>query len=229
MRAPIRVYLLACRELMLETLRAALGSSSELACVGAAKTTRQADGDLERLGADVVLIEGSDARRSLAQVRALAEAHPRLKILVVGVEGARRAVSFLEAGAGGYLMKQEPWSRVAETVEGVLAGRVPCAPRVAALVYRRLAELSRAEPVPARDPAAGAPPEELSRRQRQVLRLLARGLRNKEIAQRLGIAMSTAANHVQRILEKLGAHRRRDAVRRACRQGLLDPALLSRA
>ena len=58
-----------------------------------------------------------------------------------------------------------------------------------------------------------------------MLRLLASGLRNKEIAQRLGIALSTAGNHVQRILDKLEVHRRRDAIRRAYQHGLLDGAL----
>ena len=62
-----------------------------------------------------------------------------------------------------------------------------------------------------------------------MLRLLAGGLQNKEIAHRLGIALSTAANHVQKVLEKLGVHRRRDAVRRACEQGLLDSRALGPA
>ncbi len=215
---PIRVYLLAGHELLLETLNAAFAGTAGLECAGAAGSLRRACEELAGLDADVVVIEASDAGRARQQVRALAEAFPRLKILPLGVSGARQAVSLLEAGAGGYLLKTDPWSKVRQTLEGVLAGRFACGPRVAALVYRRIAELSRRrEPEP-----SGARAEELSRREAQVLRLLALGLRNKEIAQRLGIAMSTAANHVQRVLEKLGAHRRRDAVRRACRLGILE-------
>ena len=62
----------------------------------------------------------------------------------------------------------------------------------------------------------------LSPRERQVLDLLAHGLRNKEIASRLGIAFSTAKNHVQRLMEKLEAGNRKDAIRRACERGLIE-------
>ena len=251
MSPTIRIYLFAGHELMLETLRAALADTGGLRCVGTAGSLAQALGDLARLEVDVAVVEASDAGRSLDQVRELAEADPELKILAVGLAGARQAVSFLEAGASGYLLKNQPWSEVREAARGILAGRTPCSPRVAAMVYRRIAELSRAEElsreeefhraaelnrtrIPRAELARRRHPEELaegeaqklSRRESQVLRLLALGLRNKEIARHLGIAMSTAANHVQKILNKLGAHRRRDAVRHACRLGLVQlPAL----
>lgn len=234
MSETIRIYLLAGHELMLETLRAALDDTGGLRCVGTAGSLSQALGDLADLKVDVAVVEASDAGRSLEQVRELAEAYPDLKILAVGLAGARQAVSFLEAGASGYLLKSQPWSEVRETARGILAGRTPCSPRVAAMVYRRIAELSRTEIVRAelsrRRHPEPAEAQKLSRREAQVLRLLALGLRNKEIARHLGIAMSTAANHVQKILNKLGTHRRRDAVRHACRLGLLElPAPLGTA
>ncbi len=229
----MRIYLFAGHELMLETLRAALDDTSGLECVGAAGHLSRVFDDLEQLDVDIVVVEASDTGRSLEQVRELADARPGLKLLAVGVAGAREAVRFLEAGASGYLLQKDPWSQVREAAAGILAGKVSCGPRVAALVYRRITELSRADEQcregitraelsrhrRRRDAESSG---SLSRRETQVLRLLALGLRNKEIARHLGIALSTAANHVQRVLEKLGAHRRRDAVRHACRLGLVE-------
>ncbi len=229
----MRIYLFAGHELMLETLRAALDETSGFECVGAAGRLSKVFDDLERLDVDVIIIEASDTAGSLEQVRELADARPDLKLLTVGVVGAREAVGFLEAGASGYLLQKDSWSRVREVAEGILAGKVACGPRVAALVYRRITELSRADELyregitraelSRRRGRGGAESSgSLSRRETQVLRLLALGLRNKEIARHLGIALSTAANHVQKVLEKLGTHRRRDAVRHACRLGLVE-------
>lgn len=227
MKAPARVYLLAAHELTLEAISTALEAAQGVSQVGAAKDLRQALRDLANLDVDVVVIEASDGDResALARVRELADAHPRLKVLPLGLSSPRQAVSFLEAGAGGYVMKEDPWSRVPEVIEEVLRGRAACAPRVAALVYARLAELSSRE----RRGQIARKVEKLSARETQVLRLVASGLRNKEIARRLGITMSTAANHVQKVLGKLGVHRRRDAIRRACSQGILDGSMLPRS
>ncbi len=233
MKDSIHIYLFAGHELLLETLRAAVDSTRGLSCVGAAGSLSRVLDGLEHVDADLVVIEASDGDRALEQVRELTDARPHLRVLAVGLAGARQAVRFLEAGASGFLLKDEPWSKVQETARGILAGRTPCSPRVAAMVYRRLAELARSEITRAelarrREPAR-ARPKTLSRREAQVLRLLAIGLRNKEIARHLGIALSTAANHVQRVLEKLGAHRRRDAVRHACRLGLVEVPALARS
>ncbi len=221
----IRIYLISSNELACEALGAALARSEDLSLEGRAShfpvrhcSKIEALADLE---VDIVLIDATQAATpALEFFRELAEEHPGAKLLPLGLEGPRQAVDFLEAGAAGYAVKQDSLARVIETIHAVAAGRPPCSPRIAAMGFARTRELGRGRSAPPSPPG-----RTLSAREAQILRLLALGLANKEIAKRLGIALSTAGNHVQRILEKLAVHRRRDALRRAYEQGLLEGAL----
>ena len=234
MTSPIRIYLVSDNELAGEAMGTALAADDRLSLAGTAShfptaypfcaAPDRVVGDRvvgDQVACDVVLVDATDAGdRALELVRSLADADPCLKPLPPGLASARQVVDFLEAGASGYAMKHDSLAAVVRTIAAVAAGRPPCSPRITALVFARIVELKRQQGFTAPRTAAA-----LSARERQVLRLLASGLRNKEIAQRLGIALSTAGNHVQRILDKLEVHRRRDAIRRAYQHGLLDGAL----
>jgi DNA-binding NarL/FixJ family response regulator len=123
-------------------------------------------------------------------------------------------VDFIEAGADGYVLQESSAARLAEAILSIHAGTLPCSSRIASLVLDRILELSRG-----REPDHEV--EALTGREREVLQLIARRLSNKEIARQLGISNQTAKNHVHNILEKLGVHSRREAIRVALERGVL--------
>jgi DNA-binding NarL/FixJ family response regulator len=124
-------------------------------------------------------------------------------------------LKFIEAGASGYLLKEASWEELLETIEAVRLGRTVCSARITAAVFQRVCRLSQTTSKRPIDRE-----EELSERQREILDMIALGLVNKEIAQRLGIAVCTVKNHVHNILDKLRVPHRRAAIRYAREAGL---------
>lgn len=117
----------------------------------------------------------------------------------------------IKAGARGYLMKSASAAELADAVERVAAGDAVFTPGLAGLVlgeYRRLANADEAER------------PKLSERETEVLRLVAKGLNYREIAERLVLSQRTVQNHVQHILSKLQLHNRAQLVRYAIEQGI---------
>jgi DNA-binding NarL/FixJ family response regulator len=127
-------------------------------------------------------------------------------------------VEFVEAGAHAYVLQSASPEGLMTAVREVHAGRSPNSPRVVTAVLRRIGSLAG---VPVPPPRTTEP---LTPREMEILTLLARGLGNKEICQRLHITVQTVKNHVHSILAKLQVHRRREAVRLAYEMGMLiDP------
>jgi DNA-binding NarL/FixJ family response regulator len=114
----------------------------------------------------------------------------------------------LSAGAQGYLLKDTPPEELARAVRMLMQGRAALEPAVAARVLARMAD-------------APAPADELSARELEVLRLLARGDSNKEIAAQLTLSENTIKTHLSRIFDKLGARSRTEAVMIAIQRGLV--------
>ena len=140
----------------------------------------------------------------------------------------------IKAGANGYLLKEIPAEEVASAVQAVAQGHSLISPSMASKLLREfntLAELAgekaavqgTAQPAgeDAAEPAASA--HLLTARELEVLKLVARGLSNREIADQLYISENTVKNHMRNILEKLHLHSRMEAVMYAVRQRLLDP------
>jgi DNA-binding NarL/FixJ family response regulator len=119
----------------------------------------------------------------------------------------------LRAGACGYLLKDMPSEQLADAIRSAAKGQSPIGPEMA----RKLVNLVTHSPIASTPPTAS----ELSEREIEVLRLIADGLSNKEIAEKLFIAEGTAKNHVSNILSKLEARDRAQAVARAKELGLL--------
>lgn len=149
---------------------------------------------------------------------ALGHAAPDSRIVVLGLSEADEEdiVAFAEAGVAGYLMRSEPLEHLLDQIRTVIAGGTMCSPRVAAVLLRRVRTL-------AAQPAAAGRVPVLTAREDQVLDLVALGLSNRDIAGRLTIETRTVKNHVHNILEKLGVHRRAEAVAMA-RGGSAPPA-----
>ncbi|BBC96516.1 MULTISPECIES: response regulator [Actinomycetes] len=145
--------------------------------------------------------------------------NPALRVLVLSASGEHADVlEAVKSGATGYLLKSASTGELLDAVRRTAVGDAVFTPGLAGLVlgeYRRLA----AEPVPAPDTdTPGAP--RLTERETEVLRLVAKGLSYKQIAERLVISHRTVQNHVQNTLGKLQLHNRVELVRYAIERGL---------
>lgn len=218
----VRLFVLRGRRFVAEAVIEALRGDGRLRVVGADTAPAATIERLRTHAADVVLVDASDDReRALDGVRRLRDAHPQVKVLAFGVaDEVDDAVAFAEAGARACLPRGAAFAELTLAVHELHRERTRCPPVLASRLIARIGALAREKP-PAADPADA----ELTARERQVLALLVVGLTNKEIAQRLEVAVATVKNHVHNLLAKLGAHRRQDAVRTAYLNGLVDDFL----
>lgn len=166
---------------------------------------------------DIALVDATDHLPwSQRVVRHYRRRYPNCRIIVLVAPGDdERALSLVESGSTGALSIADGLEALVKAVCAVQEGGIPCPPRMAAMLFRRLHELSSSPSPRARGPV-------LSSRQRDVFRLVARGLSDKEIAQRLNISSCTVKNHVHNTMARLQVHCRRDALIAAHRFGLLD-------
>jgi DNA-binding NarL/FixJ family response regulator len=213
----IRILLVDDHKVVRHGLRAFLDGETDLEVVGEAADGRDGIDALARLTAEerqphVVLmdlqmqpLDGIEATR---QVRARFQ-DVEVVALTSFVE-QERIHGALEAGAAGYILKDAEPEEVAAAVRAAHRGELQLDPAIA----RRLVESLR------RGPADAA--EELTRREREILRLVAAGRANKEIAAELTISERTARTHVSNILRKLGLASRTQAALWAVREGLVD-------
>ncbi|MBV9773891.1 MAG: response regulator transcription factor [Gemmatimonadetes bacterium] len=153
---------------------------------------------------DVVLLDVAGAE----DARGVLELFPGVRVVALGTEDSvEEILAALEAGASGYLTREAPLESLAETILAVARDEMPCSPRVAAALGRRVAALSAARAQP---PLLAL----LTEREREILELIGEGLSNKEIARRLSIRVLTVKNHVHNLLHKLQVRRRGEAAAR---------------
>ncbi|MGW4440748.1 response regulator [Streptomyces sp. NPDC004596] len=170
---------------------------------------------------DVLVLDlNLPAKPGVTVCRELVAHDPALRVLVLSASGEHADVlEAVKSGATGYLLKSASTGELLDAVRRTAAGDPVFTPGLAGLVlgeYRRLA----AEPAPAPDgdDRPGAP--RLTERETEVLRLVAKGLSYKQIAERLVISHRTVQNHVQNTLGKLQLHNRVELVRYAIERGL---------
>ena len=215
---PIRVLLVDDQRLMREGLRILLELEPDLQIAGEAEDGEAALEAYASLQPDVVLMDirmpGMDGVEATWRLR---ERWPSARVVILTTFDDNEYVfEGLRAGAQGYLLKDVSGHDLAEAVRTVAAGGALIEPSVARKV---VAEFARLAP-PARAPEEGLP-EPLSEREREVLRLLALGLSNREIGTRLSLAEGTVKNHVTNILQKMGVRDRTQASVRARELGLV--------
>jgi len=155
---------------------------------------------------DVVLIDATMARMSAVHVtREIKRASPAVQVIALGVEYCEEDVlQFIEAGASGYILKNASYAELLHTIKAVHHGLTPCSPRIAALVFARIAVLTREQSQLPRLHQVN-----LTRREREVLQLIALGHRNGEIA------------HIANIFKKFQVHGRRAVIQKAHEHGIL--------
>lgn len=204
---PLRVFIVDDHPLISSALKAAI-ESADLQVVGAAETVQQAIDIAPGLRPDVILVDIDLPDRSgLALVRELAPRLPETRILMLTVSSAPADVlEAMRAGASGYLTKGIRPDALVRAIQGAAAGQLAMSRRMAAELIGDLLAAGRPErPMTGRD--------SLTNREVEVLRLLADGLTDVQIAETLSISPRTAESHVSKVLRKLGVRSRAEAGR----------------
>ena len=207
---PIRVLLVDDHAVVREGLRAFLELQDGMVVVGEAADGAQALEQAEATAPDVVLMDlVMPQMDGVAAMRALRERAPRIRVIVLtSYLDDERLLPAIRAGAAGYLLKNAKPRDVALAVRTAYAGEAMIDPAVAARLVESLA-------------GGDDPLERLTAREREVLVLIGRGYRNKQIALELGISEKTVKTHVGRLLAKLGVDDRTQAAVMAMRAGLV--------
>jgi len=210
----IRVAIVDDQTLIREGLASLLALMPGLTVVGKAADGREALTLVAELSPDVVLMDvRMPGMNGVAATREIRARYPHTRVIVLTTfDNDEYVFESLRAGASGYLLKNADPDHLAAAIRAVHAGDSILDPAVTEKVIRR-ATRPETEPVLT---------ERLTRREREVLRLMAEGATNAEIAARLCLAEGTVRNHVSRILGKLGARGRAHAVRLAVEWGLLN-------
>jgi len=211
--APVRVLIVDSQAVIRAGLRRLLESYPDLQVVGEAADGVQAVSETLELGPQVVLMDAQlPNEQSLEALRQIKQLNLDTRVLLLATQD-REAYLYetLRAGADGYVLKDIVPDELAAALRSVARGEVLVQPQLAGRLLSRFGK----------QPRGGAPFETLTARELEVLRLLARGLRNKEIASRLVVSERTVNFHLANIYQKLNVSGRTEALSKALEQGLI--------
>jgi DNA-binding NarL/FixJ family response regulator len=203
----ISVYILAANRLLREALEHTLKSRPDIKIVGSEEGPQAVLETIAALQPNVVLINGGvreiNWTRLIAEVR---QASPQSQAVLFGMEeDTETFFRAIRAGVAGYVSSESPATDLALAVRRAACGEGVCPPRLCLALFRYVA-CQASNPSPILRARHG-----LTRREQQLLPLIAQGLTNKEIASRLALSEQTVKNHIGRILRKMGARDRLSA------------------
>jgi DNA-binding NarL/FixJ family response regulator len=219
---PIRTMIVDDHALFRRGLEMVLDSEPDIELVGEASDGAEAVKKAGETLPDVVLMDIRMPRSSgIDACRAMKAVVPSAKIVMLTISDEEADLfEAIRAGASGYLLKDIPLDEVADTVRAVDGGQSLINPSMAGKLLTEFATLARREATA--EPPQEVPAPRLTDREMQVLKLIARGMNNKDIAKELFISENTVKNHVRNILEKLQIHSRMEAVMVAVREKLIE-------
>ena len=215
----IRVLIVDDHALFRRGLIQVLQFEDGIEVVGEAEDGEDAIAKAEEHAPDVLLMDVRMPRVSgIEATRRLAETMPTMKILMLTVSDEEDDLyEAIKAGATGYLLKEISIEEVADAVRAVMQGQTLISPSMASKLIQEFNNLAKRA-----DEKQQVPAPRLTDRELEVLRLVAKGMNNREIARDLFISENTVKNHVRNILEKLQLHSRMEAVVYAVREKLLE-------
>jgi len=207
----VRVFLLDDHEIVRRGVKELLEADGDLEVVGEAGTAAEALARIPPTRPNVAVLDVRLPDGDGVQVcREIRSAHPDIQCLMLTSFADDEALfQAIMAGASGYVLKQIKGADVVEAVRSVAAGRSLLDPSVTARVVERLRKGSEEDELLAR----------LSPQERNILRLIADGLTNRQIAEHVHLAEKTVKNYVSNLLSKLGMERRTQAAVYAARLG----------
>lgn len=212
----IRVLICDDQEVVREGWGTILSTAQGIQVVGTAQDGRQAVEMVEKYKPDIVLMDlNMPIVNGIEATRQIYEKFPGVRVLALSTyETEEWVIDAIRAGAVGYLLKDTPRASLIRAIEGTHAGQTYIDPAVAGKIIARVAN-----PSGQTDGTLGA---DLSPRERDVLRLLARGMSNNDIASTLFLTEGTVRNYVSSIFSKLNVSDRTQAAVIALRNGLAD-------
>jgi DNA-binding NarL/FixJ family response regulator len=214
----VRVLIADDQSLVRAGFRLVLSSHDDIDVVGEASNGREAVHGTVRLRPDVVLMDiRMPELDGIAATREITAAHPARVLVLTTYDLDEYVYDALQAGASGFLLKDTPPAQLVAGIRAVADGEALLAPTV---TRRLIEEFARIGPANRARPAAL---DELTPREIDVLRLLARGMSNAEIAATLVLGDTTIKTHVTHVLGKLGLRDRVQAVVLAYESGLVTP------
>ncbi len=221
-RQPLTVLLVDDQLLFRKGLESVLADWPDVQVVGEAENGLEAIAKAHTLRPDIVLMDiNMPHLDGLKATELIRHELPDVKVLVLTVsEQDENLFEAIKVGAHGYLLKDLKPEVLHEMLLAVARGEVPISPLMAKKIINEFARQLPLVPVP-------KPVEELTPREKEVLALVAAGMDNQEIAERLFLAEGTVKRHLHNILAKLQARSRREAAAYAVRHGIIPPAPLS--
>ena len=213
----IRVLVVDDQELFRRGLTMLLNVETDIEVVGEAADGASAVRLATDMAPDVVLMDVRMPRQTgIEACTAIKDAAPNARIIMLTVSDEEADLyEAVKNGASGYLLKDSSIEEVAQAVRVVADGQSLISPSMAIKLLDEFKQMSRTD-------RSSVPTPRLTDRELEVLRLVATGLNNREIAKQLFISENTVKNHVRNILEKLQLHSRMEAVMYAVREKLLD-------
>jgi DNA-binding NarL/FixJ family response regulator len=214
---PIRVAVVDDQELFRRGLTMLLGVEEDIEVVGEAGDGVAATELAASAVPDIILMDVRMPKRSgIEACVAIKDVAPTARIIMLTVSDEEADLyDAVKNGASGYLLKDSSIDEVAQAIRVVADGQSLISPSMAIKLLDEFKQMSRSD-------RQQVPSPRLTERELEVLKLVAQGLNNREIAKRLFISENTVKNHVRNILEKLQLHSRMEAVMYAVREKLLD-------
>ena len=215
----LRVLIVDDHALFRRGLQMVLRQEEDIEVVGEAGDGHEAVDRAQELMPDVVLMDvrmpGQSGIKATEQIKDLL---PHAKILMLTISDEEADLyDAIKAGASGYLLKEISIDEVADAVLSVSSGQSRISPSMASKLLTEFAAMSKRA-----DERHQLPAVRLTEREMEVLKLVAQGMNNRDIAKELFIAENTVKNHIRNILEKLHLHSRMEAVVYAVREKLLE-------
>ena len=211
---PIRVVVVDDHEMFVQGLATVLGADPGINVVATAGTVEDGCAAVRMHSPDVVLMdfELPDGNGATATERIKAENPGAQVVMVTSFDDETILVRAIEAGCSGFITKHKAVQEVAQAVRAAHAGEALISPSMLARLLPKLRQSPR---------GIGA---DLTPREVEVLRLLADGVSNQQMAEKLVLSLHTVRNHVQNVIQKLGAHSKLEAVATAVREGIIRHA-----